>query len=87
VAIVPTHSIVLVAALTGHHVQDLTLALGLADVRALNDDPVTGLGMHGRTSSPARLTSSTHTALGAATEPPQRLAVAVAANVSAGATA
>jgi hypothetical protein len=38
---------VLVAAVTGHDLHDLTLATGLADVRAFDDDPVPGLGMHG----------------------------------------
>src|SRR5215207_923214 len=50
VAVVPPHPIVLAAAVAGHDLDDLALAAGLADLRALHDDPVTGLGMHGGTS-------------------------------------
>jgi hypothetical protein len=47
VTVVPAHPIVLVATLAGHDLDDLTLAAGLADVPALHDDPVTGVGVHG----------------------------------------
>jgi hypothetical protein len=47
VIVVPTHPIVLVPAVAGHDLDDLTLAAGLADVGALNDDSVTLIGVHG----------------------------------------
>jgi len=47
VTVVPTHPIVLVAAVAGHDLDDLTPAAGLADVGALEDDSVTPIGVHG----------------------------------------
>ena len=47
VTVVPAHPIVLAIALAEHHVDDLALTAGLTDVRAVHDDPVTGLGVYG----------------------------------------
>jgi hypothetical protein len=50
VTVFPAHPVVLAAPLARHDLDDLALAAGLADLRALHDDPVTGLGVHGGTS-------------------------------------
>jgi hypothetical protein len=47
VTVLPTHPIVLVAAVAGDDLDDLTLTTGLTDVGALNDDSVTPIRVHG----------------------------------------
>jgi hypothetical protein len=71
VIVVPTHPIVLVAAVAGHDLDDLTLAAGLADVGALNEDSVTLIGVHGEPPLPRSALASSDTAPDAATEPLQ----------------
>jgi hypothetical protein len=69
VTVVPTHPIMLVAAVVGQDLDDLTLAAGLADVGALNDDSVTSVGVHGEPPLPRSALASSDTAPAAATEP------------------
>src|SRR5690242_8463144 len=47
VTIVPAHPIVLGAAVARYYLAYLALSAGLADVPAVNDDPVTCTGVHG----------------------------------------
>jgi len=68
VTVVPTHPIVLVAAVVGQDLHDLTLTAGLAHAGALNDDSVTPVGVHGEPPPEVCLASS-DTAPAAATEP------------------
>jgi hypothetical protein len=63
VTVVPTHPIVLAAARARDELYDLTLAPWLADVGALNDDPVTSVGVHGEPPFRGLPSPSTHTAL------------------------
>jgi hypothetical protein len=71
VIVVPTHPIMLVPGVAGHDLDDLTLAAGLADVGALNDDSVTPIGVHGEPPFPRSALASSDTAPTAATEPHQ----------------
>jgi hypothetical protein len=47
VTVVPAHPKVLAPTVAGHNLDYLALAAGLADMSALNDDPVTGACVHG----------------------------------------
>jgi hypothetical protein len=84
VTVVPSHPIVLVAAVAGHNFDNLTLTAGLTDVDALDNDSVTPSCMHGNPPFRALPSPLLHTAPAAAGELPQAGALREHENSQAG---